>query len=108
MRRMHQFILIAPRRGLYGAESEFAPLVRGDPAKSGRNFFPTSVRIFSDAYPRRFIGLPDFQQCIRHRLAVAIQNPPTNYYALPFSGLELNLFPAQCGKPDREKRPNCL
>src|SRR6266404_3194354 len=108
MRCMYQPILITSRRRLYRAELEFAPFVRGNSAKSSGNFFTTCVRIFSDTSPRRFTGLPDFQHRIRHGLAVTVQNPPANYHALPFCSPALNLFPAQLGKPNREKGPDRL
>src|SRR5882724_5621906 len=108
MRRMHRSILITSRRRLYRAELEFAPFVRGDSAKSCRNFFSPRVRLFSAVATRRLTGLPKFQYRVRHRLAITIQNPPANYYALPVTGPASNLFPAQRGKPDREKRSNRL
>jgi hypothetical protein len=94
MRRVHQSILVTSWRRFYGAELEFAPVVRGDPAKSCGSFFSPCVRIFSALAASRLTGLPDFQYRIRHGLAVTIQNPPANYYALPFTGSALNLFPA--------------
>jgi hypothetical protein len=78
MRRMQQSVFAPSRRWPHRIELKFAPLVRGDPAKSRGNFLASRARFLIAVTKCGLAGLPDFQHRIRHGLAIAIKNPPAN------------------------------
>src|SRR5271156_1748486 len=54
------------------------------------------------------VGLPNFQQCIRHRGAIAIKNAASNGNALALEVRRGNVLIAQAFEPNAEERPDRL
>src|ERR1041384_4546451 len=98
MRSVQEALGIAPAPGLLGAEAKFTRIVSRNPAKSDRNFSGPVFHWSIFRFPQfRVFGLPDFQNRIRNRLPVSIQNSPTNRNSPSFH-IALNIFPAQLPK----------
>src|ERR1051325_6552404 len=83
MRSVQEALGIAPAPGLLGAEAKFTRIVGRNPAKSDRNFSGPVFHWSIFRFPQfRVFGLPDFQNRIRNRLPVSIQNSPESSVAI--------------------------
>ncbi len=106
---MNRSIRITSGRRFHRTELKLPGLIRRNPSKSKwQSFRPLDGSLTLIWFLRDTFHLPNLQQRVRYGLTVSVQNPPANRHAIPFLPRALNIWSAQCGKPDRKERSNRL